>query len=358
MLLDFLRLKTTLFPKAMMFISQWIWRCKGGQMRNDFWKQHRQGVPICASMVEKCGVCGITGIMLPQPVEETKQRVVPREASALMESLTREPHYNFSRRLGLALLSPHAMAFPGPISTTVPAGSLGIRNKQAHAYLFYPDKSLLSHLALERLAALEECRDLGQGFQLAERDMGIRGFGNIFGEQQTGDVGNVGIDLFFEMLFESLSMFDLDLNPHLPSEYINHMDNPLEIINEAENADQRDIWNLVLFTEDLRRHYGKEPYSMEILLKKLYIRRMAADLGITEIYTSGKMVGMKTSMSEKVFKMMKDSMPSETHRSSIVFEDGSIKAELLLELPREQLLEWIFRCLAELYASLPALIKY
>lgn len=67
----------------------------------------------------------------------------------------------------------------------------------------------------ERLAALEECRDLGQGFQLAERDMGIRGFGNIFGEQQTGDVGNVGIDLFFEMLFESLSkvFFTLFLLP-------------------------------------------------------------------------------------------------------------------------------------------------
>ncbi|KAK4792311.1 hypothetical protein SAY86_022746 [Trapa natans] len=57
----------------------------------------------------------------------------------------------------------------------------------------------------ERLAALEEYCKLGQGFQLAERDMGIRGFGTIFGEQQTGDVGNVGIDLFFEMLFESLS---------------------------------------------------------------------------------------------------------------------------------------------------------
>ncbi|GER46190.1 DEAD/DEAH box helicase [Striga asiatica] len=234
-------------------------------------------------------------------------------------------------------------------------GRVGRADKEAHEYLFYPDKSLLSDLALERLAALEECRDLGQGFQLAERDMGIRGFGNIFGEQQTGDVGNVGIDLFFEMLFESLSMvdehrlvsvltiqcrhintihdhtipihvqFDLDLKPHLPSQYINHLENPLEIINEAENAAQRDIWNLVLFTEDLHRHYGKEPYSMEILLKKLYIRRMAADLGITEIYISGKMVGMKTSMSEKVFKMMKDSMPSETHRSSIVFEDGSIK---------------------------------
>lgn len=40
--------------------------------------------------------------------------------------------------------------------------------------------------------------------------MGIRGFGTIFGEQQTGDVGNVGIDLFFEMLFESLSKVDFD----------------------------------------------------------------------------------------------------------------------------------------------------
>lgn len=66
----------------------------------------------------------------------------------------------------------------------------------------------------ERLVALEECGDLGQGFHLAERDMAIRGFGNIFGEQQTGDVGNVGIDLFFEMLFESLSkVCDLSCSP-------------------------------------------------------------------------------------------------------------------------------------------------
>lgn len=67
----------------------------------------------------------------------------------------------------------------------------------------------------ERLAALEECCHLGQGFQLAERDMAIRGFGNIFGEQQTGDVGNVGIDLFFEMLFESLSKVSFTSMDHL-----------------------------------------------------------------------------------------------------------------------------------------------
>lgn len=252
-------------------------------------------------------------------------------------------------------------------------GRVGRADKEAHAYLFYPDKSLLSDQALERLAALEECRELGQGFQLAERDMGIRGFGTIFGEQQTGDVGNVGIDLFFEMLFESLSkveehrivtvpydsvQIDININPRLPSEYINHLENPMEIMNEAEKSAERDMWSLMQFTENLRRQYGKEPYSMEIILKKLYVRRMAADLGITRIYASGKMVGMKTKMSKKVFKLITDSMTSDAYRSSLIYEGDQIMAELLLELPREQLLNWIFQCLSELHASLPALIKY
>ncbi|RVW45226.1 ATP-dependent DNA helicase, chloroplastic [Vitis vinifera] len=209
----------------------------------------------------------------------------------------------------------------------------GRADKEAHAYLFYPDKSLLSDQALERLSALEECRDLGQGFQLAERDMGIRGFGNIFGEQQTGDVGNVGIDLFFEMLFESLSkveehrlisvpyqsvQFDININPHLPSEYINYLENPMEIISEAEKSAEEDIWSLMQFTENLRRQYGKEPYSMEVLLKKLYVKRMAADLGITRIYASGKTVIMRTKMNKKVFKLITDSMASDIIRNSLV----------------------------------------
>ncbi|KAH1194259.1 ATP-dependent DNA helicase, chloroplastic [Glycine max] len=252
-------------------------------------------------------------------------------------------------------------------------GRVGRADKEAHAYLFYPDKGLLSDQALERLAAIEECRELGQGFQLAEKDMGIRGFGAIFGEQQSGDVGNVGIDLFFEMLFESLSkvedhhvvsvpyhsvQVDININPHLPSDYINYLDNPMKIINDAERVAEKDIWSLMQFTENLRRQYGKEPRSMEILLKKLYLRRMAADLGITRIYSSGKMIYMKTNMSKKVFKMMTESMASDLHRNSLVLEGDQIKAELLLELPKEQLLNWIFQCLAELHASLPSFIKY
>ncbi|XP_024972423.1 ATP-dependent DNA helicase At3g02060, chloroplastic isoform X1 [Cynara cardunculus var. scolymus] len=252
-------------------------------------------------------------------------------------------------------------------------GRVGRTDKEAHAHLFYPNKLLLSPEAKKRLTALEECSDLGQGLQLAERDMAIRGFGDIFGVQQTGDIGNVGIDLFFEMLFESLSMVDvhrtrpvpyesvkleLDINPRLSSEYINYLDNPIEVVNDAEKAAEKDTWSLVQFTVDLRRQYGKEPYAMEVLLKKLYVRRMAADIGITTIYIMGKTVGMKTNMGEQVFKMITEAMLSDVHRNMLAFEGDEIKAELLIDLPRDQLLTWIFHLLAEIHSALPTLIRY
>lgn len=121
---------------------------------------------------------------------------------------------------------------------------------------------------------------------------------------------------------------DIDINPHLPSEYINYLENPMKILKGAERAAETDIWTLMQFTENLRRHHGKEPYSMEILLKKLYVRRMAADLGISRIYASGKAVCMETNMNKKVFKLISDSMTSEVHRNCLSYGEHQIKVSL------------------------------
>ena len=69
---------------------------------------------------------------------------------------------------------------------------------------------------------------------------------------------------------------------------------------------------------------------MDIMLKKLYVKRMAADLGITRIYSSGKIVGMKSNMSRKVFKLIIDSVASDIHCNSLVFENGLIKVRCML----------------------------
>ncbi|TVU24652.1 hypothetical protein EJB05_27101, partial [Eragrostis curvula] len=252
-------------------------------------------------------------------------------------------------------------------------GRVGRSGREGFAYLFYTDKSLLSRVATDRLGAIEEHSDLGQGFHVAEKDMGIRGFGSLFGEQQSGDVANVGIDLFFDMLFDSLSkvdqfcllpvpykdvQLDINISPHLSSEYISYLENPVELLNEAAQAAEKDLWTLIQFTEDLRRRYGKEPRDMELLLKKLYVRRMAADLGISRIYPSGKMIFMKTNMNKKVFRLMTEAMTSETYRNSLSYSGKQIKAELLVSLPDTLLLNWLFHCLADCYAVIPALVKY
>ncbi|CAL4992891.1 unnamed protein product [Urochloa decumbens] len=252
-------------------------------------------------------------------------------------------------------------------------GRVGRSEREGFAYLFYTDKSLLSRVATDRLGAIEEHSELGQGFHVAEKDMGIRGFGSLFGDQQSGDVANVGIDLFFDMLFESLSkvdqfclvpvpykdvQLDINISPHLSSEYISYLENPVELLNEAAKAAEKDLWTLIQFTEDLRRRYGKEPRDMELLLKKLYVTRMAADLGISRVYPSGKTIFMKTNMNKKVFRLMTEAMTSETHRNSLSFVGKEIKAELLVSLPDTLLLNWLFHCLADCYAVIPALVKY
>ena len=99
----------------------------------------------------------------------------------------------------------------------------------------------------------------------------------------------------------------------------------MEILDAAERAAEKDIWCLMQFTENLRRQYGKEPYSMEILLKKLYVKRMAADIGISRIYSTGKSVFMKANINKKVFKLMTESMTSDLHRNSLILEGDKIK---------------------------------
>jgi len=65
------------------------------------------------------------------------------------------------------------------------------------------------------------------------------------------------VALFFEQL-------DVDISPHLSSEYISYLENPVELLNEAAKAAEKDLWTLIQFTEDLRRRYGKEPRDIEV----------------------------------------------------------------------------------------------
>jgi transcription-repair coupling factor (superfamily II helicase) len=84
-------------------------------------------------------------------------------------------------------------------------GRVGRSDLTAHAYLFYPDGQDLSPEARARLAALADHTELGAGFQIAMRDLEIRGAGNLLGAEQSGHVAAVGFELYLELLGEAVA---------------------------------------------------------------------------------------------------------------------------------------------------------
>lgn len=253
-------------------------------------------------------------------------------------------------------------------------GRVGRSNQEAHAYMLHPPKHLLSEDAKRRLAALEEFAGLGQGFQLAERDMAIRGVGSIFGEKQSGDTAQIGLNLYMQMLHETLLkveeqrlprvefsevQLDLEVDCHIPREYVPGIAQRDELLIEAEIAASQGMTQLLGFTDKLRDTYGEEPPSVEAFLKTLYVRRIATDLGVHRIYLrDGQHIVLATTMNKSVYEMLRDSMDTEVLANSISFSPGQIEILGLIELSPIRQLERIFRCLIDIRKVVPLFIKY
>ena len=84
-------------------------------------------------------------------------------------------------------------------------GRVGRSNKIAYAYLMYNKSKILSDIAKKRLNVIKEFTELGSGFSIAMRDLSIRGAGDLLGQEQSGFINSVGVDLFLNMLNEEIS---------------------------------------------------------------------------------------------------------------------------------------------------------
>ncbi|MCO5606495.1 hypothetical protein L7F22_060683 [Adiantum nelumboides] len=226
---------------------------------------------------------------------------------------------------------------------------------------------------MERLIAVEECCDLGQGFKLAERDLAIRGFGSVFGEKQSGEAAHIGLDLFFDLLFETMSKadnyiffqfdfkevkLDVDFNPVRAFDYIQDAQKYETIISELEVAACTGMRELMYFTTNLRCEFGRETLSFQVILQAVYIRRIAADVGIHHIWVQGKTVVMESDMSETVFNILKEGITCESLLSSMTFKQGIIEIELLIELSQTRLIGRIFASMVQLRKGLSQFTKH
>lgn len=178
-------------------------------------------------------------------------------------------------------------------------GRVGRSHHQAYAYLLTPPTGAMTKQAEKRLEAIQSLEELGSGFYLAMHDLEIRGAGEVLGEHQSGEIMEVGFDLYNRMLtsavkalrrgetpdFESPLAATTEINLHapalLPSTYVPDVAQRLGFYKELSSADSLEA--IYQATEALADRYGKLPSAAERLIATHKLRIKCEAIGIRKI---------------------------------------------------------------------------
>jgi transcription-repair coupling factor (superfamily II helicase) len=174
-------------------------------------------------------------------------------------------------------------------------GRVGRSTNRAYAYLLYPPNTPLSSESIERLEAIQEATELGAGFQVALRDMEIRGAGNILGAEQSGHIAAVGYDLYTRMLSHAVRevraghpimepedvSIDVAVPASIPEDYIDDERVRLSVYQRvAAAANERSLREM---EAELADRFGPVPTLVYCLFDLVRLRHRARQLGLTSI---------------------------------------------------------------------------
>jgi transcription-repair coupling factor (superfamily II helicase) len=226
-------------------------------------------------------------------------------------------------------------------------GRVGRSGIQAHAWLFYPKQDKLTDTARARLRAIQEFTSLGSGYQLATRDMEIRGVGNLLGAEQSGQMETIGFDLYMEMLQDAIreirgqeipqvddTAIDLPLTAFIPADYIPDLEQKMSAYRTVATATSKaELTNIAAEWSD---RYGPIPPSVEQLLRAIELKQLAKKIGISRIKLEGKQhVILETPMEEPAWNLLANNLPSHL-KSRFVYTLGKVTVRGLGVLKVEQ----------------------
>lgn len=246
------------------------------------------------------------GQMPPAILRRTMQKFTGGEADVLVCSTIIESGLDIPRvntiiidraeRLGLAQLYQLR-------------GRVGRASMRAYAYLMTAPYRSLSETAQRRLAAILDASELGAGFQLALRDLEIRGAGNLLGQQQSGHIGAVGFTLFTQLLAEAVEQarakrerrpppqprrgpqvsIDLPLPRYLPTTYVEDLGLRMTIYQRLAAAEAPSEVSSI--ERELRDRFGALPLPAQNLVDSVSLKTEAARVGAASIqYESGAVI--------------------------------------------------------------------
>lgn len=173
-------------------------------------------------------------------------------------------------------------------------GRVGRSDRQAYCYCFYKQQKTLTPQALERLKAIKEFSTLGGGYQVALRDIEIRGVGNLLGTKQHGHMTNIGFDTYCQLLEETINdlsetetqkpvhtIVDINVTAFIPDEWVGSKEQ--KMIEYKRLADVKSVPELELIHEEWKDRFSKIPESVDNLIKLVNLRLVASQAKITVI---------------------------------------------------------------------------
>lgn len=195
-------------------------------------------------------------------------------------------------------------------------GRVGRSNKKGFCYLISQHSSLLTSEARKRLEALVQFSDLGSGFNIAMKDLDIRGAGNMLGGEQSGFISEIGFEMYQKILNEAMeelkesefkdlfnerttdsplqfvrdTVLETDLEVRIPDDYVNNVTERLSLYQEMDNLKSMD--ELTEFSKQLIDRFGPLPEAVEDLIHSFELRWLAQELGMEKlVIKSNKMIG-------------------------------------------------------------------
>jgi transcription-repair coupling factor (superfamily II helicase) len=252
-------------------------------------------------------------------------------------------------------------------------GRVGRSNKKAFCYLLAPSLATLPSDARKRLQTLEQHSDLGSGFQIAMRDLDIRGAGNMLGGEQSGFMVEMGFEMYQKILDEAIRelkrtsfkdlfrdeiakqeqevvdcTIDTDLEILIPDLYVESITERLSLYTRLDNCETEE--ELQAFHKEMADRFGPVPDEVNDLFDTIRIRRMAVELGFEKLIFKNGQVKLyfinrpdSKYFESDIFKNILDYIQKQT-RQARLRQNGKLFMLVLNEMDSmKKLLEFIQR---------------
>lgn len=178
-------------------------------------------------------------------------------------------------------------------------GRIGRSDRVAYAYLMYDDKKIINDIARKRLSAIKEFTELGSGYLIAERDLAIRGAGDILGSEQSGFINIIGYDLYLKILNEEVEKLKgniieeqerkdiiLNIETHISNDYIDDEEIKIEIHKKIGEINTEEDLNNV--KQEIENRFGKMSETLNIYIHEKLFENISNKVKIIDIINTKK----------------------------------------------------------------------